>query len=417
MMIRKPHIFVLLVVLVLFGMIVSPVSAYVEVFNYNGVNYGTAGGYYLLSMKNVAYGQYVTYIRYDGLAYTYAGARMSGTYSSTIKIGATVYGNYTCEFWSEGPGSYSNDFTMDIYILDFDKKSLTGLKDFVLTGLEAYMTNGVGSPTTKGEADIFNNMVSDLDGVAFSESSGFMTSGHYVAYTGSSVSVPVANFECDPVYTQIGDLTICMDTSTNTPTDWDWKVWYPGDDVDVDPEFGDSAFDTLGFEVNREGWYWINLTVSNSAGSDSVAFFGVKGIYSGNETEMNVTPIATVGLVPTGIANVINKTKLREDALNTSIGNFSAPFIDGVDYFADGVNATFTDIIGIFTTPLDWLELAVSTVFSDIVALVDPFFDTANIFLQMISRSLAILPAVFVNLVTLGLCVDVVRLILSDRGA
>jgi hypothetical protein len=120
--------------------------------------------------------------------------------------------------------------------------------------------------------------------------------------------------------------------------------------------------------------------------------------------------------LPTGIENIINRTLIRDMTSDTFIGNLSSGWFNASDYFADGVNATFSDVLGIFTTPLDWLNLAVGSVFTMIASLTEPFLDTSNFMLQMISRSLAALPAVIVNLVTLGLLVDVVRLVLAGRG-
>ena len=206
-----------------------------------------------------------------------------------------------------------------------------------------------------------------------------------------------------------------VDLSENVPTSWQWKMYDPnGDEVPQDEEHEqnpDLYLDTL------EGWYDIHLTVENDAGIDEDEKLNYLEVATGGVCEeTNVTPIATMAPLPTGIENVINRTVIRNMAGSTFIGNLSGGWFNASDYFADGVNATFSDVLGIFTTPLDWLNLAVGSVFTMITSLTEPFLDTSNFMLQMISRSLASLPAVIVNLVTLSLLVDVVRLVLAGRG-
>jgi len=247
-------------------------------------------------------------------------------------------------------------------------------------------------------------------GFKLSASNGY-DSGFIQTIYGGLPPPPDASFSCTSSYPYLGTDLICTDTSTGSPTSWSWNFDRP----DGTNSGNVSTFNTLGFEVTQVGNYIVEMTATNSYGSDTVSYI-IHGRYSGNETVTNVTNIGVLPTLPTGLPNPVNVNNLRNSILNHSAyGNMSWGYINTVDTFAEFINGSMSVIIGIFTTPIDWFTDAIGTIVTDMVTLTEPLIETASIFLQVVTRALIALPAVFVNIVTLGLIIDLIRLIIGGR--
>lgn len=82
----------------------------------------------------------------------------------------------------------------------------------------------------------------------------------YDALTGGGVVPPVANFSGSPTSINIGDTVAFTDLSTNTPTSWSWAFagGTPATSTTQNPSV----------VYNTAGTYNVDLTATNSAGSD-----------------------------------------------------------------------------------------------------------------------------------------------------
>jgi len=82
----------------------------------------------------------------------------------------------------------------------------------------------------------------------------------YEILTGGGVIPPVANFSGSPTSINIGDTVAFTDLSTNTPTSWSWAFagGTPATSVTQNPSV----------VYNTAGTYNVDLTATNSAGSD-----------------------------------------------------------------------------------------------------------------------------------------------------
>jgi hypothetical protein len=223
---------------------------------------------------------------------------------------------------------------------------------------------------------------------------------------------PVADFSCIPTFANLTDDVICTDTSSNTPTSWSWNFDRP----DLTNSGEASIYNTLGFEVTQIGHYVVEMTATNAAGSDTISYI-IHGIFTGNQTVLNVTPVVTLAPFPTGISNPINVTNLRNSLLdNVAYGNLTQPYIDVVDLFVDYIFNAGSEIMAIFTAPFDWFSGTLASQTEDFETMIGPLISASSIFLQLIARALVSLPAAIINIVTLGLILDVFKIVLKGKG-
>jgi hypothetical protein len=234
----------------------------------------------------------------------------------------------------------------------------------------------------------------------------------------SPVQIPVADFEnvAHPKSCYYPDEQVDFaDLSTNIPTSWEWVATNNDEYVQVltdqNPVF------TMG---HTPGYVDIQLCAENSAGEDCESKSGYlkignSGECTYNET-VNITPVEEIDLIPTGIPNFINMTAWRSGCEGSALGNATVPYCNAVDDLSNVTNSTFSGIIGIFITPLDWITVALEDTHDNIDTILAPLTEQSTIFLGIITRAMAALPAVFINIVTLGLLIDVVRIVLRGKG-
>ena len=406
---QKLTLIIAFIALIVF--ITMPVSAYdnqLVRWNMSGT-YGDGFGYARLYAYNVTAFESVKLVTYEALTqscYNYNLSQpLEATKDVTYYINAQVYGNGTFH-WKWNGSTWTTTGCELSWTLPVtpDRHGYTGTQIIYYTDPPQYVGfalffGSTGMSTDKYAAS--KNKDNHYDHAAI---------GRWTSY-GIQTVVPDASFSCTSNYPYLGTDLICTDTSTNTPTSWSWNFDRPdGTNSGVA-----STFNTLGFEVTQVGNYIVEMTATNSGGSDTISYI-IHGRYSGNETVTNVTNVSALPTLPTGLPNPVNVNNLRNSILNHSAyGNMSWGYINTVDTFAEFINGSMSVIIGIFTTPIDWFTDAIGTIVTDMVTLTEPLIETASIFLQVVTRALIALPAVFVNIVTLGLIIDLIRLIIGGR--
>jgi hypothetical protein len=213
-----------------------------------------------------------------------------------------------------------------------------------------------------------------------------------------------------------GEYVDFVDESTNTPTSWTWGVY----DDDLSINLG-STDQNPGFTMpNEPGDISVILCAENAGGEDCEDKIDYLTIGSPGECTyepiQNVTVQPTLNNIPVSIPNFINMTAWGNGCRGSALGNATDPYCNAVDDFSNVTNSTFSGIIGIFTLPLDWTANSVSSTHDSIDTIVSPLITQSSIFLGIMTRGFAILPAVLINIVTLGLLIDVVRIVLKGRG-
>jgi PKD repeat protein len=403
---------VLLAFLILVGMIVSPVSAYTQLgtwdYNVNGVQ-GETGTTLTLQLSNDNDWKNVTYMTFESkvsnspASYTdykicnYAGNGQVGTVDFTID--GTLWELYPT--WSQEPSKR----------LYFTPTACGG--DYNLASTPSHFWDDwyqAGWRSTETYEWYFDRSLS-----------GFPYTGEYTTYGGSNVIAPVAAFENvahpkDCYYPS--EYVDFIDESTNTPTSWTWGFY--NDDLSINLGSTDQnpgftiPYNAIPQEVS------VILCAENSAGEDcedktDYITVGATGECMYNTT-LNITPEQTLQPIPTAIPNYINMTQWRNGCTGSALGNATEPYCNAVDDFSNVTNATFNGIIDIFTIPLDWITLALTSTHENIDTLMSPLIQQSSVLLALVGRALAALPAVFINIVTLGLLIDVVRIVLRGKG-
>lgn len=215
--------------------------------------------------------------------------------------------------------------------------------------------------------------------------------------------------------------TVTENSGTGTqPITYTWTLYEGETPLETQEYEGETGIEHTFEGLWDPGDYGVQLDVHNSAGDDFVYIEDFIHVGSAGECTYdpleNVTSMPTLAPIPTGIPNLINGTMWRAGCVGSALGNATEPYCDAVDMLANVTNGTFMGIIDIFTIPLDWMTLSVDTINSTIIVIASPLIGQSSLFLGMITRSLAILPAVMINIVTLGLAIDVVRVILRGKG-
>jgi PKD repeat protein len=170
------------------------------------------------------------------------------------------------------------------------------------------------------------------------------------------------------------------------------------------------------------GCYDVQLNVSNSGGSDTWHRECLIEVMDTGECDFeplqNITIQPTIAPLPTGIpTNYINASAWRLAACNsTALGNSTEVYCVFVDNISNVTYQTFSSVLLIMTTPLNWINGSVSGVSTGIETIIEPLVESASIFLELIGRALAALPAVIINIVTLALLIDIVRILLKGQG-
>jgi hypothetical protein len=250
---------------------------------------------------------------------------------------------------------------------------------------------------------------------------GWWVASDVYRVSGSNTVAPVAAFKNvaypkDCYYS--GDYVDFVDESTNVPTAWTWGFY--NDDLSINLGSTDQ---NPGFTIpagSAPQKISVILCAENSAGEDcedkiDYITIGGAGECTYNAT-LNITPEVTLPSVPVSVPNFINMSFWSSACLDTVLGNATQPWCSGVDGFSNVTNSTFMGIIDIFTIPLDWITVSLVSTHENIDTLMTPLIEQSSILLALIGRSLAALPAVFINIVTLGLLIDVVRIVLRGKG-
>jgi PKD repeat protein len=250
---------VLLAVLLLAGMIVSPISAYTQLSTYTystGSANNTVGAYWVTNSSASQNWTQVTYIEttlYDTSTESHTYSGLSLCKDPSTKIG-------TAEI------SYSAGSNIIKMTTTFTTAS----------GFSSFFTyvgstcGGSGYMTLSG----FNERLDAQDfgyqnlpyGAAMSYiASNWLARGTTQVYGGSSVVAPVASFACTPTSQYPDSDVVCTDTSTNTPTSWLWSIDMEGAGI-----YGWQTHTGQNFtwESHYPGLYSVNLQATNAAGSD-----------------------------------------------------------------------------------------------------------------------------------------------------
>ena len=160
-------------------------------------------------------------------------------------------------------GDYDNtNFTRVANDIPYASFNTGGMNNFTLTDLSVISKTGTTHLLFTHSADADDSALTWADGVY----SGFYLGGMLtypafltIEYTDAGGDPPVASFSCDHTFLRIPQPVTCTDTSTESPTSWNWS-------------FGDGTYsedENPVHKYTRRGSFNITLTATNGDGSDT----------------------------------------------------------------------------------------------------------------------------------------------------
>jgi PKD repeat protein len=409
--------------LALVSMMIAPVTGYDLVYSYSVAVVSDNNG------VPTGLNQYSTHMMWNDTTQILSkvestdmrGYRFDDTYPQSAcypidysyNYGSVIYGTgqlcYSFPTSDLGAANVSDGVTFSVTI-DWDSVNKTS-NDLLISVFGSAISNTIGQHMTFAGGTVYTPLGAPSDDRFVDLGMYLYTAGTMNIY--SALPTPmVAAFSCIPTFANLTDDVICTDTSSGSPTSWSWNFDRP----DLTNSGEASIYNTLGFEVTQIGHYIVEMTATNTAGSDTISYI-IHGIYTGNQTVLNVTPVVTLAPFPTGISNPINVTNLRNSLLdNDAYGNLTQPYIDVVDLFVDYIFNAGSEIMSIFTAPFNWFSSTLASQTEDFETMIGPLISASSIFLQLIARALVSLPAAIINIVTLGLILDVFKIVLKGKG-
>ena len=254
----KPHIIVLLVVL-LIGGIILPASGYTLLEDYTVTSASGGAAFSSFYIEHIeAFAPNVTHVVMTGTGYT---TIAGGTYSGVLSCGAGTSGNYTfTATYGTNYSNYTNPLEYDIDFINFNRGTKTGQVQCTFVNLGA----NVNLANTRYTAYPPAGWVANPNRLFLYPNSN-IAALNYKVYGGAAVNIPVASFACVPT-SQFPDTGIvCTDTSTNTPTNWLWSIDMEGAGI---KGWETSTSRNFTWQSHYPGLYSVNLWANNSAGGD-----------------------------------------------------------------------------------------------------------------------------------------------------
>ena len=174
-------------------------------------------------------------------------------------------------------------------------------------GLANFSTSGYNNYMLRNEWDRTNTSPTWSSGAITQQDFDMWEHGDYLAFIKvtyhASATIPTANFTCSPLIGEPPLYVTCTDSSTNTPTGWNWS--YKNSTVDW------TIFNTTQNPIISlpTGTYSINLTAANAAGLD---------------TKTRTSYIQVNGTIKTYPVTQINSTRILP--FNSSYFTFTPTF-------------------------------------------------------------------------------------------
>ena len=199
----------------------------------------------------------------------------------------------------------------------------------------------------------------------FGDTGTGIVAGTYKFYTGSAVTTPVSSFSCAPTTQGTNTDVVCVDSSTNTPTDWYWAIDAESWGADA---WITSTSRNISWKSAYPGFFSVNLRANNSAGSDWENKTNYVQIYtSTGANTLTATPDAVEVSQPVSlVATATNSTTLtyaggmRDTLFSVNRGQLDAPFNTQTIGVYHAYNATFwqfkTTVSGAYGTPSNTLN-------------------------------------------------------------
>jgi PKD repeat protein len=227
---------------------------------------------------------------------------------------------------------------------------------------------------------------------------------------------PVCGFTALPMTGTVPHVITLQDTSTNNPTSYIWQVKKP-DGTWWEKLTTGTAKENV--TLDQMGYYSAYHVVENAAGNDSCM---ISNIYAGiaanvtlnTTTVKNVTTIATLAPIPTGIGEIINATSYRTNIENSAIGCLTAPYISTVDNIGTDIENFGLSIVAVLVLPFTYITPAVSDALDLATGFITYFASMGRWVLVSLGMVVAGLPIEIQGLITLGLIYQ--TLILAIKG-
>jgi len=230
-------------------------------------------------------------------------------------------------------------------------------------------------------------------------------------FTVVNPAAPTANFNIsisnDAVIPCVVTLT---DTSTGTKTDLNWSMNWGGI---LWTDTSNPA--SLSFHSSIEaGTYSVTHYAINGPVSSSITKTFTLSAPANITPTANVTAIATLATIPTGVGEIVNSTNFRSSITSTSIGNLTGPYLDLVDSGGNAAKTFGLSVISILVIPFSYITPNIQYALDLVSSLIIEFASFGHWILVALGIVIAGLPLEVQGLVTYGLVCQI--LILAIKG-
>ncbi len=239
------------------------------------INNGVYGIYLGSSSKNTVSGNTAT----NDIRGIHVGSSDDNKLSGNTVTSNSAYGMYVCGLSDRNRiyNNYFNNTNMTIKNGTGNSYNTTKVSGKNIAGGSYIGGNFWGKPDGTG----FSNKAVDKDGDGISDSAytnitGSIYSDYLPLVTSSNPTVPTANFSSNVTSGNVPFNVLFTDTSTGSPTAWSWNFGDGGSATTQNPTHNYST----------AGNYTVTLTVSNSAGNNTIT----KSNY--------ITAVSTTGTKP-----------------------------------------------------------------------------------------------------------------------
>jgi PKD repeat protein len=260
----------------------------------------------------------------------------TGTADHTGTSSGTVFHN---NYWSGGnPAAPLADSSTDIYS-GIVLSQMTGWRSIAtasaIPSWSAFAPTSASSTLGRGTALLAAPYNVDYNGNTHRNP---MDLGGIAGSGGTTVTAPVAAFSCTPLTGTAPVAVTCTDSSSNSPSAWNWS-------------FGDSGTSTVqnpGHTYVAAGTYTVALTATNSGGSNTATKTGYVTVTAatGSVTPTSVNPgqaiTVTDSINPGVTANGAMVVFWLDDSAGNLLGRIAVTNVAFVAGQAKTVTGTFT---------------------------------------------------------------------------